>query len=1195
MTILTTPYAASRFFLVLLFITALVSAQEREISQVFYFTGNTGVDEGEYSPKILDAINEMSQKDTRATFVALGNITKNGFPKNDDKRKKVKETLRKRLMQPLERFNGNVIFIPGQNEWRKNGHKALDDMESFIQDNSKAEFWPNDGCVREIENLDTENVELLMIDSQWFLEDWDDHIYINNDCGIKTRADFFTKFKDDLKDEQNKTVIVAIHHSVLSESKQSFIEKIGGTKKEDFYSAARGRLRGQLEALAVQFPDVIFVSASDENLQYINDDGIPQIISGAAGKKLRNVKKADDDEILFTKKAHGFAKLTVYSDNSSTVEFYSTENGSAEKLFEKDIKRQQTTKDEVTFGDIEEYDDTIEASVYAPEETKKSGFYTWFFGNHYRDVYSTEIEVPVLDLDDMPDNVRAISEGGGNQSRSLRLIDDNEHEYTVRELRKSATRFIQSKVTDHYVVDYMKNTVAEELVQDFYTTAHPYAPFALNTIFDSLQILNAEPKIFYLPKQKRLGIYNENYGDKLYMLEAHAGDENKEFALFGNPDDIISTADLLEEMRESKEDYVNEDTYIKERLTDILIGDWDRHYDQWRWAAYEQPDGTTKYEVIRRDRDQAFSKYDGAFVNLLKMGFAAFRTMQTYDEDVRSIKWLTIAGYPLDQTILKNSDWEAWQEQVDFIQNTLTDETIAAAFKTLPENAQDESVSEIIENLKGRRDNLEEIARDYYEFLNKHQIIMGTEEKDTFLITRKPDGVTNIRITAKDSLVYDNDFKKELTKEIWIYGLDDEDTFKIEGNGDHLIPLKILGGENNDTYDFKNRRRAKVYDYKSKKNTFEQNNIRKWLVDSYDINYYDADKRKMNTNTIFPSIGFDPDAGFKVGLRDTYTVQGLTNNPFSSKHTVTAAFYSATSGLELQYSGEFAHIFYNWNFGLDARFTSPNYAINYFGTGNGTFYDDDAVDRNFNRVKIAQWSVAPSLIYRKNGFRFNVGPILESLNVEFDANDVTAQQFAQDNDVFRTQEYLGGEASFQYVNKDALIAYPRRGYQIDLTAGYKTTLDSEYDNNFSYLKPSVSVDYPLHDSGIVVLATKLGGHFNFGGDYEFYHGATVGGNKSLRGFRNERFNGNSAFYQSTDLRIGLAQFRTSFVPVRMGITGGFDYGRVWTDMDVNESDNWHTNYGGSIFLNGFNALTANVGYYVSPESNRIVFTLGFAF
>jgi hypothetical protein len=28
----------------------------------------------------------------------------------------------------------------------------------------------------------------------------------------------------------------------------------------------------------------------------------------------------------------------------------------------------------------------------------------------------------------------------------------------------------------------------------------------------------------------------------------------------------------------------DEDEYIKARLFDMLIGDWDRHYDQWRWA-----------------------------------------------------------------------------------------------------------------------------------------------------------------------------------------------------------------------------------------------------------------------------------------------------------------------------------------------------------------------------------------------------------------------------------------------------------------------------------------------------------------------------------------------------------------------------------------------------------------------------------
>ena len=76
------------------------------------------------------------------------------------------------------------------------------------------------------------------------------------------------------------------------------------------------------------------------------------------------------------------------------------------------------------------------------------------------------------------------------------------------------------------------------------------------------------------------------------MLEAHVGDENKEFEKFGSPEDIISTRDLLAELRESKNIKADEEKFIKNRLVDMLIGDWDRHYDQWRWALHTQSDGT---------------------------------------------------------------------------------------------------------------------------------------------------------------------------------------------------------------------------------------------------------------------------------------------------------------------------------------------------------------------------------------------------------------------------------------------------------------------------------------------------------------------------------------------------------------------------------------------------------------------------
>jgi hypothetical protein len=41
-----------------------------------------------------------------------------------------------------------------------------------------------------------------------------------------------------------------------------------------------------------------------------------------------------------------------------------------------------------------------------------------------------------------------------------------------------------------------------------------------------------------------------------------------------------------------------------------MIGDWDRHEDQWRWAP-EKTEKGKKYLAVPRDRDQVFYSSDG--------------------------------------------------------------------------------------------------------------------------------------------------------------------------------------------------------------------------------------------------------------------------------------------------------------------------------------------------------------------------------------------------------------------------------------------------------------------------------------------------------------------------------------------------------------------------------------------------------
>lgn len=1167
------------------------NSAEKNKSHTFYITGNTGIDQNSSSSAVLQQITEDSKAEENASLLIIGNLTPpGGYPSEGKKREQINLFLQKDLIDPLKNFNGKVIYTPGVNEWNKGGHDNIDDLESFLQDQLDSDFWPSDGCPLEKEDIN-DDVVLVMVDSQWFLEDWDDHPYINNDCDLKTREQFLTEFKDDLKDSQGKTVIVAMHHPIMSNTRFGFINKIGGFSKQSFENKELRSLRGRLETIGSEFEDVIFVSGNDRNLQYLEDDRNPQIISGAAATT-QPVKAQKEEN--FASEEQGFAKLIVFEDGSSIVEFYEITPSGTKKTFSKKIKKDRISLDKISYKPASDFGKTTKASIYSSEETKKSGLYEWFFGKHYRDIYSREIEAPVLFLEDLPGNPVPISEGGGQQSRSLRLLNDEEHEYTLRALRKSAIQLMQTNfVKEHYVRDFLDNTVAERFVSDFFTTAHPYAPFATSELAEQLGILHANPKIFYVPKQKGLGIYNDNYGDELYMLEEHVGDENRKFETFGSPEDILSTTDLLAEMLESKDFYVDEPSYIKARLFDMLIGDWDRHQDQWRWAQFDKEDGKKEFRPIPRDRDHAFSKYDGPAIALLKTGFPILRKLQSYDEDIKNIKYFNLSGYPLDKALITGTDWEVWKEQVDFIQNQLTNDAIEKAFEELPEAVKDKSIASIKKSLKERLDNLEEIARSYFSYLNKFKVITGTTEDDRFLIQRNPGGITDINIFNNDSLIFKDSYSSGETGEIWIYGLDGEDQFKIVGQGSDLVKLKIIGGEENDLYDFQNTRNAKIYDYKSKPNRILNPSSKKWLVDSYNINNYDVQKRKYWENKILPNADYGGDEGLSLGFSDIFTTYGLARNPFTTQHTLGANYFFATNGFEILLSGEYAHVFYNWNLGFEAYYSSPNFTLNYFGSGMDTEYDRDDVSRDYNRVRIEQWNFEPSLIRRNNrGSSFHFRAILESMEVKNDGNRFVGQVFTEENDVFDKQLYAGGEITYQYLNKSNNPAFPIRGMQFDLTTGYKRTIEN-FNNKFGYIKPVLSIDYPLHPSGYAVLATEVGGNFILGDDYEFYHGAIIGGNQNLRGYRNDRFNGRASFYQSTDLRVGLSLIRTNYIPLIVGVSAGFDYGRVWVENDP--SERWRNDYGGSVWISGASVLTGNFGYYQGDEGGRFVFIFGFNF
>ena len=1204
-----------------------VSANETEnatdtikIAHTFFLVGDAGNADEEQAQQTLELLHKKLKKASKkSTLLFLGdNIYPKGFP--GDKHPEDKALAETKLTNQLkltEGFKGKTIVIPGNHDWYS-GIKGLERQADFVTKylNDKKGFLPRKSCPIENVKIDS-TTTLIAVDSEWFLEDWNDHPTINDNCEIKTREAFFEELEGLLNKNQEKTVVLAIHHPLLSNGthggqfsleKQLFpleqkiplpiigsfinlLRKTSGVNPQDIQNKQYTIYTKRIKTLLQKQKNVIVVSGHDHNLQYISKENIQQILSGAGSKSeaARAINPYD-----FSYGGNGYATLTMFKSGDAKVSFYGNENGKEKLLFEREIIK---AKEINWASDIpNKFPETVTTSIYSPKMTQKSAFHRFLFGQHYRKYYSLPIEARIATIDTLKGGLKPIREGGGHQSVSLRMSDPQGREYIMRAMKKSATVFLQSVAfKDQYVVNEFEKTYAEDFLFDFYTTSHPYSSFAIGGMSDQIGLRHTNPILYYIPKQNGLGEFNASFGDQLYMVEERPADNHLDGKNFGKPSNIIGTDDMMLNLHKDEKYTVDEKEYIKARLFDILLGDWDRHSDQWRWAEYKE-DGKVIYRPIPRDRDQAFVKYDGALLSLI-MNMPPLRHMRTFKGDRINVKWLGREPYPMDLAFLKTAGEKEWVEQAKYIQENLTDADIDVAFKNMPKEVQDETVDEIKAKLKSRKKDLQKYAREYSDVLDKTVMIAGTDKKDKFVLNhnvKKGIEIQVFRIKKEgDELLYTKNVTDAKTKNLWIYGLDDNDVFEVKGNEKSSIKIRLIGGQNNDTYNIENGRKVIVYDFKSKENTYNlDSKTQTQLTDDYEVNAYNYERPKYNVVSGLPNIGYNPDDGVKVGVNVNYTVNNFKQNPYTQRHIFNAFYYFATGGLEFNYAAHFPGLLGKWVIDVESLYTTPNFAMNYFGYGNESQYDDD-LGMDYNRVRIRKFNASGAIRHvGRYGSEFSIQPIFQRMTVEDTENRYINIPGIVNPNVFDSQNYGSLKVKYLFKNSD-FAAKPTLGMYFMIAGTWTTNLD-DTKKNFPTLESVLGFTHKIDHNGKLILATYLKGKAIFNNNYEFYQGASLGGDTDLRGFRNERFLGNSYFSQSSDLRLSIGKIRKTIVPFTYGILGGFDYGRVW--LDGENSKKWHQDYGGGLWLNAINVITARISYFKSPdEIGRLIFGAAYSF
>ena len=309
--------------------------------------------------------------------------------------------------------------------------------------------------------------------------------------------------------------------------------------------------------------------------------------------------------------------------------------------------------------------------VVPGERFRAGGFKRWLYGSDYRDLWTTPIEVEVLDLDRVGGGLTPLRTGGFGQSISLHFTGEDGRRYTVRSLDKDPTKRIW---------DELKDTIADDLLQDLIGSLLPTGALVTDPLMEAAGILHSKHTLVVIPDDPRLGEYREEFAGLIGTLQEHPSEGVDDAPGFAGSRKISGTEKLWKHLEKSPCNRVDARAYLKAKLMDFLIGDKDRHFGQWRWARFPDEDCFT-WVVIPEDRDQAFIDFDGFAMAVARRGLP--RQIK-FGARYPSLVGLSTTGWEMDREYLVELDKAAWDSVVTEFRRNLPDPVIEDAVREAP-------------------------------------------------------------------------------------------------------------------------------------------------------------------------------------------------------------------------------------------------------------------------------------------------------------------------------------------------------------------------------------------------------------------------------------------------------------------------------------------------------------------------------
>lgn len=362
------------FFVNLQFLFSQYDSSSVQVVKRIILIGDAGNPARDQNEPVLIALErEVSVIKDSTLIIFLGdNIYPSGLSEKHDSDRKESERRIDDQINVVVNSDAKGIFIPGNHDWDRgsdHGWEQIKREEKFVNDKrlENVSFLPLNGCPGPVVREFGDDVKIIILDSQWWLQDEGTRPEKNDRlCDFCTEDEIVSALDSIIINSGNKFIVITAHHPLSTHGPHggyfTWLDHIfplrnlneylwiplpiigslyplvrgSGISSQDLSSSEYQNMKNKIENIISKYTGLVYASGHEHALQVLNGkNGNIYLVSGAGIWGHIEESLDNGDDTIFSGKYEGFMMIDFLSDGNKQLSVVKVvnEQGESEMVF----------------------------------------------------------------------------------------------------------------------------------------------------------------------------------------------------------------------------------------------------------------------------------------------------------------------------------------------------------------------------------------------------------------------------------------------------------------------------------------------------------------------------------------------------------------------------------------------------------------------------------------------------------------------------------------------------------------------------------------------------------------------------------------------------------------------------------------------------------------------------------------------